>query len=212
MIRIYFGNPGCGKTTLACRLLYKIKKNNARLAKKDKFYKSKYYHCYTNFETKLAKEFPLDKLGPMTPPVKSYLIIDEAGIEYNSRKYKSLSQETISWFKLHRHYQCDVDVISQSWEDMDITLRRLADQLWCLKKLGPFTMARRIYKRVGIDENTHQIIDEYRMGSLIMHLLPFPFHQHNIELFLRKPYYKWFDTYSRPNTSIYCPELEEKRA
>lgn len=203
MIRIYFGNPGCGKTTFACRQLYKIKKNNSRLAKKDKFYKSKYYHLFTNFETKLAKPFPLEKLGELTPPIKSYLFIDEAGIEYNSRKYKSLSQNTIKWFKLHRHYQCDVDVISQSWEDMDITIRRLADELWYLRRLGPFTMVRRIYKSVGIDENTHQIIDEYRKGSFLMWILPPPFHQKNFIFFLRKPYYKWFDTYSRPDTPIY---------
>lgn len=201
MIKIYFGNPGCGKTTFACRVMHKLQKAD----RKKKKLKKLYWHYFSNFETKLADPFPLSDLGAVTPPPRSFLCIDEAGIEYNSRKYKSLSQQTISWFKLHRHYKADIMVISQSWEDMDVTIRRLADELWYLRRLGPFTMARRIYKKVGIDENTKQIIDEYRKGSLLMHLLPFPFHQHNFEIFLRKPYYKYFDTFSTPDTPVYYP-------
>lgn len=125
------------------------------------------------------------------------LIIDEAGIEYNSRKYKSLSQDTISFFKLHRHYRCDVDFISQSWEDMDVTIRRLADELWYVRRIGPFTALRRVYKRVGIDEVSHQIIDKYEFGKLLPCILPFPFHRKNLIIFLRKPYYKYFDSYSK---------------
>lgn len=190
MIRIFFGNPGCGKTTLACRLL---RKHQKKMIKK----KSPYRFLYANFENKISSELSLDGLGEWTPSPFSYLIVDEAGIQYNSRKYKSLSQEAISWFKLHRHYQCDVDFISQSWEDIDITIRRLAEQLWYVRRLGPFTMIRRIYKRVGINSDTHQIEDYYEFGKLLPCLLPPPFHRDNCRIFLRKPYYKYFDTYSR---------------
>ena len=54
------------------------------------------------------------------------IIIDEAGIEYNNRNYKSFPQEAIYFYKYHRHYRVSVDVFSQSYEDMDVTLRRLA--------------------------------------------------------------------------------------
>ena len=188
MIRIFFGNPGCGKTTLACRMFYKSLKKGK---------KSPYSHLFSNFENKLSHQVNLSGLGEWTFPERSYIIIDEAGIEYNNRKYKSLDQSTISWFKLHRHYRCDIDFVSQSWEDIDITVRRLADELWYIRRLGPFTMCRRVYKRIGVDDNTHQIIDKYEFGKLLPCILPFPFHRKNLIFFLRKPYYKYFDSYSK---------------
>lgn len=191
MIRIFFGSPGCGKTTTAVRsckkLLKKIRKG-----------KSPVKHLYSNFENKLSNQVTLVDLGQWTFPENSYVQIDEAGICYNSRKFKSLPQFTIEWFKLHRHFRIHtIDVFSQSWEDMDVTLRRLADELWYVRRLGPFTMLRRIYKRVGIDESTHQIIDFYEFGKILPALLPFPFHRDNIQIFLRKPYYKYFDSFSK---------------
>ena len=191
MIRVFFGNPGCGKTTTAVRNLKKM------------ILKKEYDRYFTNFESAVSEFVDLKDLGKWTFPEHSYLCIDEAGIEYNSRKYKSLSQDTIAWLKLHRHYRVDVDVISQSWEDMDITIRRLADQLWYLKHLGCFTFVRRIYKRVGIDKETHQIVDFYEFGSIITRFLPFPFHRKNWYLVFRPFHYKQFDSFSK----MYLPEI-----
>lgn len=196
MFRIFFGSPGCGKTTLACRTFYKIIKSPKKYP-----YKS----LYCNFETKLANQLDLSGLGTWSPPERSLLMVDEAGIEYNSRKYKSLSQETIAFFKLHRHYRCDIDFISQSWEDIDVTVRRLADELWYVRRLGPFTALRRVYKRVGIDEVSHQIIDKYEFGKLLPCILPPPFHRKNLIIFLRKPYYKYFDSYSKKELPACSP-------
>lgn len=203
MIRIFFGNIGSGKTTLAVRTAYKYLKTYKKAKKNPrKLRKLPYKHIYSNFHSKLTKYKSLDKLGEWTFPPCSLILIDEAGIEYNNRKFKTLSQKTIEWFKLSRHYECDVDVYSQSWEDMDVTLRRLASELWYIKKIGPFTMLRRIYKTVRIDENTHQIIDGYKFGNLIFQFLPFPFHRTEIQIFLRRPYYKYFDSFYTPDTPI----------
>lgn len=197
MIRVFFGNIGCGKTTLACRQFYKLLRSDQRGK-----LPPKYENYFSNFECKLSGNVSLQDLGKWTFPKNSYIIIDEAGIEYNNRKFKSLPQETIAWLKLSRHYKCDIDFLSQSWDDMDITIRRLASELWYVRKLGPFTMLRRIYKRVGIDEETHQILDFYEFGKILPCLLPPPFRQHNIEIFLRKPYYKYFDSYHTPDTPL----------
>lgn len=189
MISMYFGNPGCGKTTLACRILF-----HEQL-------KGTYDHYYANFETKLAEYNSLRDLGHWTFPKNSLVIIDEAGIEYNSRKYKTMDQKLIEWLKLHRHYGCDVIVISQSWEDVDITIRRLVSQLYYVKKLLCFSLVKRIYKSVGIDDKTHQIIDYYRFGSLLGNLVG----AKNISLFFRPWYYQFFDSYHTPPTTILPP-------
>ena len=196
MIKIYFGNPGCGKTTLAVRTAYKI----CHKYKRSK--KSVYNHIYGNFESKFITYNDLVGLGSWTFPSKSLVLVDEAGIQYNNRKFKTMPQELISWFKLHRHYKCDVLFYSQSWEDIDVTIRRLADELWYVKKLGPFTLLRKVYKSVQIDDTTHQIIDGYKFGSVIAQILPFPFHRKHFQLFLRKPYYKYFDSWSTPDTPV----------
>lgn len=208
MIAVYFGSPGSGKTTLACREILIAKK---------------YYRAtFANFGCKCADydDVDLTALGEWTFPKGSYVAIDEAGIEYNNRKFKSLSQETIKWFKLHRHYGCDLSVWSQSWDDMDVTLRRLADRLYFIKRMGPFTLMRRVYKRVKVDKETEQIIDGYKMVHMLFLLLKplyyvsfallglgflirFIFPQFDeIRLILRQPYYKYFDTHAAPDLPV----------
>lgn len=197
MISIYWGNPGCGKTTLAVK----------KLVRNQKYY----FACLGNFEHSVpgAFHFRIDEknvLGLYSPRFNSYVALDEAGIDFNNRAYKTLPKATIKWFKLHRHYGVDIDVFSQSWEDMDVTLRRLAVQYWFMYRIGPWTLCRRVYKRTMVDKTTHQIIDGYRMASVLW-LLVWPlqyvklFGVHLIDrkftLTFRPFYYKYFDTYSR---------------
>jgi hypothetical protein len=196
MLTIVFGSPGAGKTTLAARYTKQFLKQNIPV--------------YGNAEIVGMIPFPLEKLGKVTPPAGSVLIVDEAGIEYNNRKYKTLPQKTIEWFKLHRHYGVDIIVLSQSWEDMDITLRRLADKLVYIRKLGAgLTILRPVKKFVQIDQETHQIVDGFRflpiwysllrtliIGRLVR--LPKPF-----SFLFRPRYYKLFDSWAVPETPVF---------
>lgn len=194
MISTYFGNPGCGKTTLAVKMAIKNQKH--------------YDYVFLNLDHLIKNGYiaDLDGLGEWTFPDHSFIAIDEAGIEYNSRAYKSLPKPAIAWFKKHRHYKCDIAVFSQSWEDMDVTIRRLSDDLWYLYRIGPFTLSRRIYKRVTVDKQTQQIIDGYRMPSMLWLLiwplqLGWPF-QKKYTLTFRPFYYKYFDSFSKDDIPV----------
>ena len=189
MIRIFFARPGAGKTTQCVAFARKFIK------------KKTYKHVFLNFENSVPGAYTCDcnGLGEWTFPEHSYIALDESGIEFNNRSYKTLPKFTIQWFKKHRHYKIDLDLFSQSHEDVDVTLRRLANELWLLYRIGPWTLGRRIYKRVGIDQTTHQIIDEYRFASMLWLLiwplqLGYPFEK-KFTLTFRPFYYKYFDSW-----------------
>lgn len=149
VLSVYFGVPGSGKTTMAAWLTKRDLKRN--------------HDVYSNVPiTGAYKLDPKTDLGHyMIEDCR--VIIDEASVEYNNRKFKELSEEAIYWFKYHRHYSCAVDVFSQSHEDMDITIRRLAQQYFLMKKsILPWIVYRkRIGKRIGINEQTKQLCDEF---------------------------------------------------
>lgn len=194
MIKIFFGSPGCGKTTTACMFLKKKSK--------------KYSFEYANFENTLCPYQDTDGLGTWSPPPDSLYMIDEAGITYNNRLYKTLPKEQIQWFKLHRHYGVDVYLFSQSWEDMDITLRRLCDELWYCQKRGPFTICRKVIKSVTVDEQSQQIIDGYKFVRLWRQFAPFPFHREAFKVIFRPRWYKYFDSWSRKELPL--PPCDQK--
>ena len=209
ILTVYFGLPGAGKSTFAAHLAKECLKESFVV----RFLRS---HCdkYPIFNKWLeAGRIGIFNLRIATPVYSNVpiagayeidantdvgfymirdgkLIIDEAGIEYNNRAYKSMSKEIIKWFKLHRHYRMSVDVFSQSFEDMDITLRRLAYRYYLVQKsaIPNVILCRRIYRRVGVDPMTHQIVDQYDFG------LPF----FDTRRIWAPHYYKMFDSYDAP--------------
>lgn len=205
MISIYFGLPRCGKSTLICKhLLYQIRKRNKVLKRCKKAHSlnplhnsSVYENFYTNFDNTLCPNVSVSGLGKsFVYPDNSLICIDEAGIEYNSRKTLSLSQDTIKYLKLHGHYCSDIEFYSQSYEDMDITIRRLAERYYFVSRIGPFTFVRRVKKFIGISDDS-QIIDGYKFYNPLLRFIPFFGVKDSFRLFLRKPFYRYFDSHSK---------------
>lgn len=144
----YFGVPGSGKTTIAAWLA----KNRLKKGR----------NVYSNVSILGAYEIDKSDIGKYKIE-NGLLLLDECGSEYNSRNFKAMPQEQIEWFKKHRQYQVDVVCFSQFWNDIDVILRNLSTNLYLIKpSLIPFFIKRkRIGKRISVDKETKQIIDEY---------------------------------------------------
>lgn len=148
-VHIYFGVPGSGKTTHAAKIVYKNLKKGIP--------------TFCNVNIRGAIKINASDIGKIML-TDGDLIIDEASIEYNNRNFKSLPKETIQWFKLARHYGIrNIYVYSQSYDDMDITLRRLSDVMYIVKKtfIPGLIVTRQISRKIGINQETHQIEDQF---------------------------------------------------
>lgn len=144
----YFGVPGSGKTTIAAWLAkISLKKRN---------------NVYSNVSILGAYEIDKSDIGKYKIE-DGLLLLDECGSDFNNRNYKAMTPEQIEWFKKHRHYGVDVVCFSQYWNDIDIILRNLSTNLYLIKpSIIPFFIKRkRIGKRISIDKESKQIIDEY---------------------------------------------------
>lgn len=178
VLNVYFGVPGSGKTTFAAYLTKWALHENVliRFCRKrpnrltnlllNSRYLKRRIDVFSNVPITGAYQLNAKEDIGRFMIEDAKIIIDEAGIEYNNRNYKTFSQEAIYFYKYHRHYKTSVDIFSQSYEDMDVTLRRLAQNFYVVRRsLVPFcVVARRIRRKVGVDEHTKQIMDLYAMG------------------------------------------------
>lgn len=146
----YFGVPGSGKTTFAAWI------TKRRLKRKG--------DVYSNVAIKGAYEVKKEDIGHYDIS-NGLLILDEASVDYNNRNFKTnFDDDQLYYFKHHRHYNIDIAIFSQSWEDADITLRRLSTRYYYVyKSIIPFFITRRlIRKMVMIDKETKQVIEGYK--------------------------------------------------
>ena len=153
----YFGVPGSGKTTIASWLArneLKKKKGNRKV--------------WSNVPIKGTYKLDKEDLGRYNIS-DGRIILDECGTEFDNRNFKkNFTDEQVKFFKLHRHYGVDINCFSQFWNDIDIKLRNLSTKLYLLKKsVIPFFIVRKeIGKKISINKETKEIIDEYYFKKL----------------------------------------------
>lgn len=207
-LNVYFGVPGSGKTTFAAYLTKKANRESLVIRLCKRFPKFFWFKRILN-GTKWKRKYPVWSNVPIKGAYKlnakqdlgkymienGKVILDESGVEFNNRDYKSLPKSVIEWAKYHRHYGVSVDMFSQSHDDMDVTFRRLAQNFYVVRKslLPKFVVIKRIRRKVGIDDMTHQIIDKYYFGTPIL----------DTKWIFCPPLWKLFDSYE-------CKELPQK--
>lgn len=190
MIQGYFGLPGSGKTTfltmIAQKELKKIKKN-----------KSNYDKVLTNFYCDGCYKIDYKDLGHYSIE-HSLILLDEITLDADSRDFKQFDKFHKSFFLLHRHYNCDVIYFTQQYDGVDKKIRDITSSLYRVKKVAFISIATQIYRCLDINEQTKEIVQGYRFPNIIERLF-FRVHRYC----LRPIYYKYFDSWERPDLEDY---------
>lgn len=202
MITCYFGVPGCGKTTMLSKIAI-------REVKRIKRGVSRYCAVYTNFycagchyiDFKVIEEYKL---------YNCLILFDEITMDADNRKFKTFSDGARDWFILHRHVGCDIIYATQSYELVDLKIRQLTHDLWYMEKtvvpfLDKFTRAKRIYRKININEHTSDLTLGYRFCNFIEALFT-----SNNKIVFRPNFYKYFDSFEEgklEKRSVYNSDL-----
>lgn len=158
-IRIWFGVPGSGKTSMAAYLT----RSSRRLG----------YHVLSNVEIKGAYRLEPNDLGRYDMSFDGegcHVIYDEGSIDFDNRNFKAFAQsDKPLYFALHRHMNNRVDVFSQGY-DIDKRIRDRAGSggLFYLRRipLRGFVCYRRIRKILFIKKDDKQMIDGFKFAGL----------------------------------------------
>lgn len=192
MIKLYFGLPGCGKTTLAA---YHALRHTRK--------RSRYRYVYTNI-----RDLNVPGVTYITNDcIGKYdlhdclILIDEATLFADNRDYKNFSADKIEYFLLHRHYNADIFLYTQQWDGVDRKIRVITDRVYYVYKgklTGRwFTRYYRIPYGIIIpdlkksdSEKLGEIVQGYAKPHILFRILsPWLF---------RPLYYKYFDSWDRP--------------
>ena len=158
-IRIWFGVPGAGKTSIAAWLTRESRK--------------RHYKVLSNVEIKGAYKLEEKDLGRYDMSFDGdgcHVVYDEATANgLDNRDFKNFSKEKKSYFSLHRHMNNRVDVFSQDYDvDLKIKGRAGARGIFYLKRtaIPGFIMYRRIQKIFFIRKEDKQFVDGFKFVGL----------------------------------------------
>lgn len=147
--------------------------------------------AYTNYHVLGAINLQHSSLG-MFDIQDSDIFIDEGSIHYDSRQFKSFSEANKFFFSHFRHFGNRVWILSQSFEDLDVKIRRQAQTMYITQ---PFfkglVLLQKVKMKFGVSADETDIVTLYKTNIL----------SYRIKLgFLA---WKYFDSYNKPNLEKY---------
>lgn len=99
----------------------------------------KYSYVFANFPVNFAKVINSTDWVKFQFPANSAILIDEAQLYFNSRKFSELTKSGLGMLLLDflimcRHYKVDLFFITQSSNRIDLQIRELSDYVFYLRK------------------------------------------------------------------------------
>lgn len=185
-LALYFGLPGCGKTTLLAKLALEGVK--------------KYPNVYCNVHLKIPGVIYInrDDIGQYDIS-DGLLLFDEAQLGFDNRSWGSFNNSLIKYFSMYRHFNMRICFFSQSWDKLDIKIRQLTSEVYYVYKRKITGWYKSSFYRIPYDiiipsrdsSGAHigEIIQGYCKPDFLTRIFA-----HKI---YRKKYYKYFDSFER---------------
>lgn len=175
-----FGKKGSGKSTYMVKLMLRDLRRG--------------WTVYTNMDDVVipgVRVFDADGLKTCVPDEHSALYIDEAGLIWEDRGFKSFDKGFTEFFKYQRKYKCKMVINSQAF-DVDKKIRVLTDTMALQTNVGNVIgVTRPIIRSITLTEptadNDSRIADRLRFA---------PFWQFQFTFMPR--YFKYFDSFEAP--------------
>lgn len=178
-----FGKKGSGKSTL--------------LTKYALSYVKRGWTVYSTENCPGTYKIRPEDVGFSYFPPRSVIIVDEVGMIWDNRGFKSFPTEVRDYFKLQRHYKHVVILASQTF-DVDKKIRDLADEMYLVtKKFRVFSYAKKILRQTVLVEATGQSPSKIDENLVFDSLLLFWAGSRKFT-FIPK-YTKYFDSFGTPD-------------
>ena len=187
MIVGLFGVPRVGKNTIATMIAQ-------RELKKIKMGITHFEHVYTDFYCEGCEQISWKDFGNYKIK-NSVIIFEEMGVDADARDYKKFEQRKRDALVLHGHFFNDVYYCTQNYSNVDKKIRDLTTELWYLEKscvpfLCEFTVAKRVFRTIAINELTSELVMGYRFATPLEKIFT------KCTMICFRPfYYKYFDSY-----------------
>ncbi len=183
-LNYFFGKKGAGKSLLMVSYMLK--------------YMKKGYTIYSDIPALNivgVRQISAKDLDKFVPTSNSVLFLDEVGISFDNRKFKSFSDGARDFFKFQRKYKVIVFMNSQSF-DVDKKIRDLIDKFYLIQSFGNvICLCRPINRKVALVEASSQ--GESRVADNLKFA---PFWEWKW-LYMPK-YFKYFDSFEAPARPI----------
>lgn len=193
MIYGFIGKPRSGKTTFIANIV----RMNERHKKLNELLRFDLFHTYdkiysTDYIRGTIKIDPYD-IGKFKPEEGSCFLIPEAGVWFNNRLYKLVPKHCQDFFAMHGHYACDIYWDSQT-VNVDKRLRNNCQSLYLVNRIACFSRCVRVVYYITVDNNTHDLVEGYKIPGLFMKIIDFFWGHYKI--LYRPLVYDYFDSFS----------------
>lgn len=183
-LNYFFGKKGAGKSLLMVHYMLKYIRKGFTV-----------YSDIPALNVPGVRQINAKDLENFAPTSNSVLFLDEVGITFDNRKFKTFSDGARDFFKFQRKYKVIVYMNSQSF-DVDKKIRDLVDKYYLIQSFGNvLCLCRPIKRKVTLVEASSQgesrVADNLKFASIWEWKWIYMPH-----------YFKYFDSFEAPHRDI----------